>query len=90
MAQYHVLRERVKEHAETCPDYRLPFSGYVPCGAHARSEVLLVRVVQAAQPGLSNLSERKCLRDRIERGDVTEEVVLLLHDAEIVPAQTIV
>ena len=57
MAEDHVLRERVIEHAEAGADDSLAFSGDVPRGADARGKVLLVRVVQTAQSGLTDLRQ---------------------------------
>ncbi len=48
-------RRRVVEHAEAGAHDRPPFARNIPGSAHARSKVLLVGVVQAAQSRLANL-----------------------------------
>src|SRR5580700_5294712 len=90
MALNHVLRERIKEHAEAGADHRLAFSADVPCEARARREILLVRVVKAAEAGLAHLRQGEGLAGGIEIGDVAEKIVLLLDHSGVVPAQAVI
>src|SRR5208282_120569 len=59
VAQHHVLRGSVKEHAEAGTDHGLAFTSNVPGDAGARGEVFLVGIVEAAQAGLTDLREGK-------------------------------
>src|SRR5579871_482552 len=90
VAERHVLGERIVEHAKSGTNHGLSFTSYVPGSADARGEILLVRIVKTAQARLSNLRQRERSTGGIQVRNVAEEVVLLLHDSEIVPAQTVV
>ena len=70
MSKRHVLREGVKENTVTRADNSPALSCDVPCSADARSEVFLVRVIQAAQPRLADLRKRESVVDRIKVGDI--------------------
>src|ERR1700757_4346883 len=70
MAEHHVLGEGIEEHAESGPDYRLPFSSCIPCSADARGEVLFVRVIEAAQSRLAHLRKGEVTAGEIKTGNV--------------------
>ena len=92
MAKRHVLREGIEEHAKSGTYNRFAFSGNVPRGTHTRSEVFLIRVVKAAQTGLSDLGQREASSPRCGRDacDVAQQVVLFLNYSEIVPTQSVI
>src|ERR1019366_677323 len=90
MAEHHVLREGIVEHAKARPDYGLPFSGDIPCEAGARGKIFLVWVVELAQARLTHLREGEGVADRIEIGDIAEKVALFLDHAVVVPTETII
>src|SRR5580704_4191943 len=92
VAEHHVLRESVEEHAPSSADDSLAFAGRIPGSAQARGKVGVDRIVEAAQSGLSDLGESEGSGAWVGRnaGDVAEQVVLLADDAEVVVAEAVV
>src|SRR5690242_15970379 len=90
MAEHHVLREGVVKHAPSGADHSLAFASDVPGNADARREVLLVRVVEARQSGLTDLreSEGSSSRSRGDAGDIAQQIVLFADHAVVVVTQT--
>ena len=70
----------------------VPFPVMSQARLNPGSKILVVRVIQLAEPRLPNLRQRKCARPRRRRhaSDVAQQVVLLAHDPEVVPAQPVV
>jgi len=85
VSQEEVLREGVVENAEAGANYRLAFAEGIPGQAEARSEVVVVRLVKAAEPGRPYLrqGDRGC--GRVKPGNIAKQVVLFLDDTEVVP-----
>src|SRR5258708_32923733 len=92
MAEHHILGESVVEHSKAGTDHRFALASDVPRHADTRGEVFLVRVIQAAQSRLPYLRQSECPGARGWRhaGDVAEQIVLFLHDTELVPAEAAV
>jgi len=53
-------------------------------------EILVIRIVETAQTGLTDLGESKGSSGQVKVCDVAEKVVLLADDAEVVPAKPII
>ena len=83
MPQEDILCEGIIKHAPAAADNRLAFACHVVRKRHARSEVVVILVVQLSrQWGVQNGWIRGV------RIKAIEQLVLLAHDPEIVPANT--
>src|SRR5580700_10360839 len=85
VTEHHILRELVEKQSPSGTDDTLAFPGHVPRNADARGEVAIIRLVKAGQTaGPNHFKISTCWNE------IGEQVVLLLHHGEVVPAQSIV
>ncbi len=84
MSQEHVLREGIVENAISGAKHRRPLTRGIPGERHARSEILVVGIVESRWTARSaDLHQRST----VVRQQPVEQIVLLARYTKVVPAQ---
>src|ERR1043165_833091 len=83
MSQKDILREGVIEQTPAASDNRSSFAGHIVGEGHTRCEVVVIGIVEIRRAAISHLHGRPAVRWI----KPVEEVVLLFHNSEVIPAQ---